>query len=130
VEDDILRIEENGPVLCECSPSSHFVCVWVPVRSCGEGARTQAIHRYRVGSFVGRSFGLVLEEAGESTLTYRVPLETFRARDHLLVEVLAGGATRERKLWSKRFEMAWQAGVPILLPLEIGESSDQRDAGQ
>jgi hypothetical protein len=104
--------------VCELSPSSNFVLVRVPVRIVGEGARGEATFHYSIGSFFGRYTTLALRADCQTTLRFRIPLELFRARERLAVEVRAGSsAGPEKVLWTKRWEVVWRDKAPSLEPV-------------
>jgi len=92
--------------------------VTVPIRVDGEDQRSAATFLYSVGSFRGRETTLALRTGLTSTLRFRIPLELFRGRERLSVEIHAGspGGT-ERLLWAKRWEVAWQGKSPALEPM-------------
>ena len=71
-----------------------------------------------MGSFCGRDTLLPLREGLHDTLRFRIPLELFRARERLSVEVLASdSSSRARVLWSKRWEAVWRGHAPGLEPM-------------
>jgi hypothetical protein len=104
--------------MCEVLPNTSFVLVRVPIRVVGDGAPGEATFRYGIGSFAGRNSPLALRADLQTTLRFRIPLELFRARERLIVEVLAGGsAGRQMALWAGRWEVVWQGKTPSLRPL-------------
>jgi hypothetical protein len=114
----IFRVEENGAETCELSPNSNFVLVRIPVRIVGEGERGEATFRYSISSFCGRDTPLPLEAGLQTTLRFRIPLELFRPRERLAVEVLArSGRGPQKLLWAKRWEVARQGKAPHLEPI-------------
>lgn len=117
-EAGILKLEQYGSETCELSPNSSFVLVRVPVRIVGEGATGEAAFHYSIGSFAGRETELALEAGGRTTLRFRIPLELFRARERLAVEVLAvSAASPQMVLWAQRWEVVWQGKTPSLRPI-------------
>ena len=117
-EAGIFKVEGNGPESCELPPNSSFVLVRVPIRVTGEGERGEAVFRYSIGSFRGRDTTLPLRASSETTLRFRVPLELFRSREHLIVTIFAGtSGGEERVLWLKRWEAAWQGKAPSIEPM-------------
>jgi hypothetical protein len=94
------------------------VLVRVPIHLVGEGERTEATFRYRLGSFVGRDTALAPLVAGHTTLRLRIPQELFRSRERLVVEVLEGSATDPDKiLWTKHWDVSWRGKAPALEPV-------------
>lgn len=92
--------------------------VRVPIRIEGQGQRSEAIFHYSIGSFLGRETALSLQTGFETVLRFRIPLELFRSREHLIVTILASSpAGEERTLWLKRWEAAWQGKTPSLEPM-------------
>jgi hypothetical protein len=117
-EADIFKVEENGSERCELAPNSNFVRVHVPVRIVGEGQRDEATFRYRIGSFTSKEAKLLLRGGFETNLRFRVPQELFRARERLVLEVLAkSGEGSQKVLWTKRWEVAWRGKAPALEPI-------------
>jgi hypothetical protein len=58
---------------------------------------------------------LALRADLQTTLRFRIPLELFRARERLVVEVHANGpAGRPMVLWTGRWEVTWQGKTPSL----------------
>jgi len=111
-------VEQEGSESCELSTNSSFVCVRIPIRIEGGGAKNEASFHYSIGSFAGRDTPLALLEGLQTTLRFRVPLELFRARERFAVEVLAGGVfSPEKILWAKRWTVAWQDKAPALEPI-------------
>lgn len=92
--------------------------VRVPLRVVGEGATGEATFHYSIGSFAGRDSPLALRADLQVALRFRVPLELFRARERLVVEVLASSsAGPQMVLWTKRWEVVWQGKTPSLQPM-------------
>ena len=117
-EADIFKVEENGSERCELAPNSNFVRVHVPVRIVGEGQTDEATFRYSIGSFTSKEAKLLLRGGFETNLRFRVPQEFFRAREHLVLEVLAkSGEGSQKVLWTKRWEVAWHNKAPALEPI-------------
>ena len=117
-EAGILKIEQYGSETCELPPSSSFVLVGVPVRIVGEGARGEATLHYSIGSFSGRNTTLALRADLQTTLRFRIPLELFRPRERLTVEVLAtSSASPQKVLWAQRWDVAWRDKAPSLGPI-------------
>ena len=114
----IFTVEQRGSESCELSTNSSFVLVRVPVSVEGDGAPGEAAFHYCMGSFCGRDTLLPLREGLHDTLRFRIPLELFRARERLSVEVLASDSSdRARVLWSKRWESVWRGQAPGLEPM-------------
>ena len=112
-------MEENGAESCDITPNSSFVSVQIPLRIRGDGHAGQAHYYYSIGGFQGRETSLRLEDGLETVLRFRVPLELFRGRERLSVEIFETGATGAKKtLWVKRWEIAWQGKIPSLEPME------------
>lgn len=117
-EADILKLEQHGSEVCQLPPNSSFVLIGVPIRVVGEGATGGATWHYSIGSFVGRDNALVLHADRQTTLRFRIPLELFRARERLAVEVFASGsAGPQAVVWVKRWEITWQGKTPALEPM-------------
>ncbi len=117
-EASILKVEENGSESCELATNSSFVLVRIPVRIVGDGEKGEAIFHYSMGSFAGRDTALALGADGLTILRFRIPLELFRPRERLAVEVLASSDFGPQKvLWAKRWEVAWQGSAPALEPI-------------
>jgi hypothetical protein len=117
-EADIRKFEQHGSEACQRLPNSSFVLVGVPVRVVGEGAMGEATWHYSIGSFVGRDNTLVLHADLQTTLRFRIPLELFRPRERLALEIFASGsAGPQAVLWVKRWEIAWQGKAPALEPM-------------
>jgi hypothetical protein len=92
--------------------------VRVPIRIEGQGQRIEAVFHYGIGSFLGRETTIPLQTGFETVLRFRIPLELFRSREHLIVAVLEGSpAGEERTLWLKRWEVTWQGKAPSLEPM-------------
>ena len=108
-------MEENGSERCELAPNSNFVRVHVPVRIVGEGQPGEATFRYSIGSFTSKEAKLLLRGGFETNLRFRVPQELFRARERLVLEVLA--KSDKKVLWTKRWEIAWRGKAPSLEPI-------------
>ena len=90
----------------------------VPIRIEGQGQRIEAVFHYGIGSFLGRETTIPLQTGFETVLRFRIPLELFRSREHLIVAVLEGSpAGEERTLWLKRWEVTWQGKAPSLEPM-------------
>jgi len=84
----------------------------------GDGAPGEAAFHYCMGSFCGRDTLLPLREGLRDTLRFRIPLELFRARERLSVEVFASDSSdRVRGLWSKLWEALWRGQAPGLEPI-------------
>ena len=84
----------------------------------GDGEKDEAIFHYSIGSFAGRDTALALGADGHTILRFRIPLELFRPRERLAVEVLASSVFGPQKvLWAKRWEVAWQGGAPSIEPI-------------
>ena len=76
----------------------------IPILVEGEGQRSDATFHYSIGSFSGRETPLPLRAGLTTILRFRIPLELFRPREHLIVKVLARApAGEERVLWAKRW---------------------------
>ena len=117
-EAGIFRVEQNGSERCELAPNSSFVRVQVPVRIVGESQRGEATFRYRIGSFTSQEAKLLLRGGFETNLRFRVPQELFRARERLVLEVLAkSGEGSQKVLWTKRWELTWHGKAPSLEPI-------------
>jgi hypothetical protein len=117
-EAGIFRVEENGSESCELSTNSSFVLVRVPIRVEGEGQRSDATFSYSIGSSSGRETPLPLRAGLTTILRFRIPLELFHPREHLIVKILARTpAGEQRVLWLKRWEAAWQGKAPSLHPM-------------
>ena len=57
-------------------------------------------------------------------LTFRIPRELFREREHLTVEVLSiHDRVGTETLWTKRYELRWARDMPVLEPLPELSSS-------
>jgi hypothetical protein len=111
-------VEENGPQTCELSPNSSFALVRIPIYVEGEGQRSEATFHYSIGSFSGRETPLPLQAGFPTILRFRIPLELFRPRERLSVEIHADSpAGTEKVLWSKRWEVIWQGKTPALEPM-------------
>ena len=104
---------------CEPSPNSSFILVRIPVRIVGDGEASEAAFHYKIGSFVGVDTALAPGTGGTTTLRFRVPLELFRSRERLAVEVVGSGAGvgPQKVLWAKRWEVVWQGSAPSLEPI-------------
>ena len=104
---------------CEPSPNSSFILVRIPVRIVGDGETAEATFHYKIGSFVGMDSELALGTGGTTILRFRIPLELFRSRERLAVEVVGSGAVLgpQKVLWAKRWEVVWQGGAPSLEPI-------------
>ena len=117
-EAGIFRVEENGPESCELSPNSSFVLLRIPIRVEGEGQSTEVSFQYSIGSFSGRETTLPLRTGFQTILRFRIPLELFRPREHLIVKILAGTpAGEESVLLVRRWEATWQGKAPSLQPM-------------
>ena len=90
----------------------------IPIRVEGEGQRSEASFQYSIGSFSGRETALLLQTGLQTVLRFRIPLELFRPREHLIVKILARTSGGEaRVLLVKRWEAAWQGKAPSLQPM-------------
>ncbi len=108
-------MEENGQESCELSTNSSFVLVRVPIRIEGEGLASEATFGYRMGAFLGRETTVPLQTGLETVLRFRIPLELFRSREHLVITILERSpAGEERTLWLKRWEVTWEGKAPTL----------------
>jgi hypothetical protein len=108
-----MKVEQNGAERCELASNGGFVLVRVPVRAMGDLENAKAIVRYQVGGFLGRETLWPLGSAYEGTLTFRIPLELFRERERLTLEVLrADDPAGPETLWTRRYELHWVNGAP------------------
>ena len=90
----------------------------VPIRVEGEGQRSEATFSYSIGSFAGRETPLPLRAGFPTILRFRIPLELFRSRERLSVEILASSLAGTGKvLWAKRWGAVWQGKTPALEPM-------------
>ena len=112
-------VEEDGLVTCEPSPNSSFILVRIPVRIVGDCEASDATFHYKIGSFVGMDTALAPGAGGSTTLRFRIPLELFRTREWVAVEVVDGGGASgpQRVLWAKRWEVVWHGSAPSLEPI-------------
>jgi len=119
-----VRVEQNGSETCEVAANGTFVLVRVPVRAMGERKNAKVLSRYHIGGFQGRETAWPAGGEYGTVLTFRIPRELFREREHLTVEVLCthdGGGSET--LWSKRYELRWAKDRPVLEPLPELSSS-------
>ena len=119
-----MRVEQNGSETCAVAANGTFILVRIPVRVVGERENAKVLSRYRIGGFQGRETAWPAGGAQDSMLTFRIPRELFREREHLTVEVLRihdRGDTET--LWSKRYELSWARDTPVLEPLPELSSS-------
>jgi hypothetical protein len=92
--------------------------VRVPIRIEGQGQRSEAVFHYSIGSFLGRETTLPLQTGFETVLRFRIPLELFRSREHLIITVLESSSVEEeQRLWLKRWEITWEGKAPLLDPV-------------
>jgi len=108
-----VRIEQQGAETCELGSNGGFVFVRVPIRSTGGPDDTRVIIRYQLGGFAGREIASTLRAGASSTLSFRIPLELFRERERLTLEVLDGHSSGDI-LWSNRYHVRFLAGAPGL----------------
>ena len=117
-EATILTVQQNGSEQCELSPNSSFVRIRVPLRAVGDGQKREATFVFSIGSFTGAKIRLLLEAGFQTSLGFRIPLELFRPREHLILEVLSEGTGGPKKvLWAKRYEAGWRGKEPYLEPV-------------
>ena len=113
-----MRVEQSGPATCKAATNSGFVLVRVPVRVLGPLENVTAISRYQIGGMVGREVTWSPRGGQETTLTFRIPLELFRDRQHLTLEVLRlDQSTGRETLWARRYELHWASGAPEVEPI-------------
>jgi hypothetical protein len=113
-----MRVEQYGSVTCEVASNGGFILVRVPVRVMGYAENVKTMFRYHIGGFVGRETTWPTGDAYETTLTFRIPHELFREREHLTLEVLrTGDSAGDETLWVRRYEVHWVNGAPRVEPL-------------
>lgn len=122
-----LKIQQYGSESAEVSTNGGFVMVHVPVQLVGEAPKGGTTLRYSIGSFVGRETKLLARTGTQANLTFRIPKELLRARQHLKLEVLAGDDEGVQSvLWTKRYEASWTGSTPHVEPIVdlIGEEPE------
>ncbi len=114
-----MKIEQNGSESAEISSNGSFVVVHVPIQLVGDVPKGGPTVRYSVGSFVGLETRLLTRTGTQTNITFRIPKELFRARQHLKMEVLTGRDDEgsERVLWAKRYEAGWTGSTPHIEPV-------------
>lgn len=120
----VLNIQQYGSESGEVSTNGGFVVVHVPVQLAGEAPKGGATQRYSIGSFIGLETRLLARTGTQASLTFRIPKELFRARQHLKLEILArDDEGSEDVLWTKRYEASWTGSTPHIEPIVelIGE---------
>jgi len=122
-----LKIQQYGSESGEVSTNGGFVMVRIPVQLVGEAPKGGATLRYSIGSFVGLETKLLARTGTQANLTFRIPKELFRARQHLKLEILArDDEGSENVLWTKRYEASWVGSTPHVEPIVelIGEGPE------
>ena len=113
-----MRVEQDGAETCEVASNGGFVLVRVPVRVTGEVRGAAAVFRYQIGGFVGRETSWPRPAAHGTTLTFRIPVELFRERQRLTLEVLRTDTPAGREtLWATRYDVSWVGGIPAVIPV-------------
>jgi len=122
-----MRVEQNGSETCAVAANGTFVLVRVPMRAMGERGNTKVLSRYHIGGFQGRETAWPAGGQCDAVLTFRIPRELSREREHLTVEVLRLDDQGDTEtLWSKRYELRWTRDTPVLEPLpELSSSVEE-----
>ena len=100
----VVKIEQDGPEVCEIAADGSFVLLRVPVQVAGE-LEGEASLRYTIGNFSGRETPWFLRPSHFSELCFRIPAERFRDRTRLVVEVV--GPDRwgnPDRMWHKAYQ--------------------------
>lgn len=119
-----MRVEQDGSESCEVAANGTFILVRVPVQAMGEDRKAKVLSRYHIGGFQGRETAWPLGGEHGTVLTFRIPRELFREREHLTIEVLSIDDRGDAEtLWTKRYEVRTADDTPVLDPLPELSSS-------